>query len=275
MSESLAYLAGVLHGDGWCTGLSIGLRCVDHDFASTFALALNTVAGTTLVPRFVDGNYWSVRAGNKSGRFDHLKGFEPRTVAEQAAWLRGLFDSEGNAQVTPAPRRGPRSIHRRIAMYSTEMSTLNRAAMFLSNLGIDSSLRSMKLTEGHLGTKPVFELRVNRRTGFKRFYALVNSSIERKRNAIAIIATSYLDPTMVARQNQLKGAKAKTAKLFAVTAPAVLTDIRNLLARGEKPTWARCQKSIPGYGSIAKYFRHATIIKAAVDRAQLMQGSPP
>lgn len=216
MNETLSYIAGVLHGDGWCTELTIGLRCADHDFASTFALALNTATGTILVPRFVEGRFWSVRSGNKSGRFDHLKDFQPRTAAEQAAWVRGLFDSEGNAQARPIgkpPRMN--SIHRRVSMYSTEPGTLERAANYMANLGIETALRKTKNSAGHLGSKVVLELRVRRRSGFKLFHELIGSSIARKRRAIETAATSYLDPTAVARANQLKGAATKAARRVA------------------------------------------------------------
>src|SRR4051812_1156824 len=92
VADARAYLAGVLHGDGWCTHLTLGLRVADQDFAEAFALALNLVCGTTYAPRRDERGYWLLRAGNKSGRFSGLKGFVARTDRERAMWLRGLFD---------------------------------------------------------------------------------------------------------------------------------------------------------------------------------------
>ena len=40
------YLAGVLHGDGWCTRLTLGLRCKDHDFSQRFAQRLLPVSAS-------------------------------------------------------------------------------------------------------------------------------------------------------------------------------------------------------------------------------------
>ena len=52
--------------------------------------------------------YWLVRTYNGRRRFDVLREWSARSPEEQAAWLRGLFDSEGNAQLTHRPARGRR-----------------------------------------------------------------------------------------------------------------------------------------------------------------------
>src|SRR5262249_43789984 len=114
----LAYLAGVLSGDGWCTRLTIGLRVIDADFAQAFALALHVVFGLAVSPRRDERGYWLVRVGNKTGRFNHLPSYEPTTDEERAAWVRGLFDSEGNAQLRPSGI-STNSFGRRVAIYST------------------------------------------------------------------------------------------------------------------------------------------------------------
>jgi hypothetical protein len=185
------YLAGVLHGDGWCTPLTLGLRSKDRDFAGVFAEAVNALFGTALQSKTDERGYWLVRASNKSGRFNDLKDYEPSDDKERAAWLRGLFDSEGNAQILPQPRRGPNSYHRRVAFYSTNFVTLGLAASHLHSLDIKHLIRSTKNSATHKGLKLVGELRLCRREAFQTFARIVGSSIERKQARLDAIAASY------------------------------------------------------------------------------------
>lgn len=186
-----AYLAGVLHGDGWCTDLSLGLRCKDFDFSTAFAAALNDACGTQVTPRRDERGYWLIRQGNKSGKFSHLRGVEPENSAEVSAWLRGLFDSEGNAQCISLPRKGPNSFQRRIAFYSTSTDTLLRAHSYLNLLGLDSVIREQTASATHKGTKPVFELKLVRRPSLQAFSTAVGSSISRKQETLLRIASTF------------------------------------------------------------------------------------
>lgn len=194
-------LAGVLHGDGWCTELSLGLRCKDGDFSEAFATGVNTLFGTALLPRRDERNYWLVRAGNKSGKFSTLKSYEPRDNDEVSSWLRGLFDSEGNAQFSVSSR-GENSFYRRVAIYSTARGTIDRAAEFLDWLDVPHSIRATKNSSSHLGSKTVFELRMTRQDGFRRFLEMVGSNIERKHDALVKIVSSYQDEGWQARNWQ-------------------------------------------------------------------------
>lgn len=188
------YLAGVLHGDGWCTRLTLGLRSKDLDFAEIFAEAVNRLFGMNLSPKWDDRGYWLVRTSNKSGRFDRLRLFEPTNNDDLSSWLRGLFDSEGNAQLWLPPDRGPNCFHRRIAMYSTNIATLNRASEFLTWLEVDHTIRATRNSISHKGTLTVYELRMIRRSGFSRFAEMVGSSIGRKQATIDAIVRSYRNP---------------------------------------------------------------------------------
>ena len=206
------YLAGVLHGDGWCTRLAIGLRVKDHDFSELFCEGLNTLFGTAYAPKKDERGYWLVRSGNKTGRFDRLKTYEPTDNDELGCWLRGLFDSEGNAQLWLDHKKGPNSYHRRIAMYSTDLDTLHRAAEFLEWLDVSHSIRPTKNSETHKGSKTVFELRIIRRDGFTRFAEMVGSSIGRKQETIERMVNSYAPPGAHAAA-QLKGVQARLARV--------------------------------------------------------------
>jgi hypothetical protein len=186
------YLAGVLHGDGWCTPLTLGLRVKDRVFADVFAQAINALFDLSISPKLDERGYWLVRARNKSGRFDGLRDHEPTDNDELSSWLRGLFDSEGNAQLWLNTAKGPHSYHRRIAFYSTVPGTLIRASDYLDWLEVPNSIRPTKNSLSHKGTKTVWELRVLRREGFQRFAEMVGATDPRKAGRVAAIARSYL-----------------------------------------------------------------------------------
>jgi hypothetical protein len=194
-----AYLAGVLHGDGWCTAKSFGLRTKDHDFAQAFAHALGRVLDVRWLPRRDERGYWLLRGSNKTGRFSRLRHFEPADDQQRAAWLRGLFDSEGNAQLLALPKAGLNSFHRRVAFYSTEISTLDLAAAHLQRLDIAHSVSRTKNSAAHKGSKTVYELRLLRREAFQRFAEVVGSNIGRKQARLDAIASSYQPPGWQAR----------------------------------------------------------------------------
>lgn len=184
------YLAGVLHGDGWCTDKTIGLRAKDRDFVQAFRISLFVATGkrTNLLP---DGTrYWCCRASNSTGRFSGLRSYEPTDNDEVGWWLRGLFDSDGNAQITPVKGR-PCSFSRRVAIFSTTRAKLERAADYLEWLAVPTSIRTMKNSPSHFGSRTVYEIRILRREGFVRFAEMVGSCIARKSARLQRIVSTY------------------------------------------------------------------------------------
>lgn len=193
MKAQQAYVAGVLHGDGWCTALSFGLRTKDEDFATAFRDAVRDVTGKTLPLRSEcqrGRQYLVVRTSNKSGAYSELKTYQPQCADEKSRWLRGMFDSDGNANFCKAVG-GENSFHRRVAIYKSNIETLKKAAAFLESLEIPNLIRPMKNSSSHLGDQTVYELRVLRRDGFKKFAVAVGSSIQRKQKTLDLIADSY------------------------------------------------------------------------------------
>ncbi len=257
--SAVAYLAGVLCGDGWESPKDIGLRVKDRDFADTFAVALEIVTGHRARPR-LERSYWTVRAKRDS---QNLKGFKPTTKEEMAYWLRGLFDSEGNVQMVKVPNY-PDSWIRRVALYSTEPSTIKRAGIYLDSLEIPSRVRLRKPTKGHLGNLPVYELSlICSADNFRKFAWLVGSSIERKRSALLRMVLSYKpDLSASCRNAQKIGAANRKRKTIDTKLPGVLKGIRDFLERGIKPTQKVCG-SIPGFFSICRYFRQAELVDMA------------
>ena len=68
---SLAYLAGVIVGDGWCTKRELGLKVKDLDFAQAFSKAIYKSFNKIVLPKLYRG-YWNVRSSNMSGRYDSI-----------------------------------------------------------------------------------------------------------------------------------------------------------------------------------------------------------
>jgi hypothetical protein len=263
MTAELAYLTGVLQGDGFCSQ-SLGLRVKDRDFAEAFAAAVTAAFGVSAKLHLEDGRYWKVRSGNGTGRYNFLRTYEPSEI-EYGDWLRGYFDSEGNAQLLRLPRVSENAYHRRVAFYSTNQTTLCQAQGYLTALGITASIARQTLSRGHYGSRPVFELKLScGRANFARFAEVVGTSIERKRIALAAIVGTYRpDVAAHCRAAQLKGAAAKNRKREEVMVPQVLQSIRDLVARGVKPTMANCA-TIPHYQSIrGTYYRHSDLVRMA------------
>lgn len=258
-----AYLAGVIKGDGFCTNYDFGLLAKDADFVQAFADAINNLFGLSVKPRQETRGYWIVRISNKNNRFSHLLHYIPDSPATYGAWIRGLFDGDGNTQLL---RLAGNSYQRRIAIYSSYIETLNTAAAYLSELSIPTLLNPTKNSSSHLGTKTVYELRVrSSKTNYIRFAELVGSTIKRKRVVINAIPASYKpDLSQHCRDIQLKGAKTRRERTMNVTLPKVVDGVRELIQEGIKPTQQNC-RSIKGFNSIQKYIRQKDLVRMALD----------
>jgi DNA-directed RNA polymerase subunit N (RpoN/RPB10) len=259
----LAYIAGVLKGDGWYTD-TIGLRVKDKDFAEAFACAMECTFNVIIKPRLEAGKYWCVRKSCKNGAYQEAVNYTPSSDREIALWLRGLFDSEGNACLHKL-KAWENSYHRKVAMYSTNIDTVDQAIEYLSRLGIQSCCRKMKLSKGHLGIKPVYEIRLrDGKDNFGKFAELIGSSIQRKQATIeAIVSTYKPDISQHCREIQLKGAASKKRRTMEATLPKVIEGVRELIAQGVKPTQRAC-RCIPGYNSIQGYIPQAELVGMAL-----------
>jgi hypothetical protein len=259
---ALAYLSGVINGDGWEGDNGIGMKVKDRDFAETFAIAVEVTTGRMVRPR-LDGGYWKVVVSARDSRLEGLRAREPDGAAETAAWLRGLFDSEGNAQLTRA-KRYPDSWHRRVAFYSTCLSTLHRAKQYLAGHGIEAHIRQTRNSTGHKGALIVHELKLTcSADNFARFTWTVGSSLARKQEALRRIVMSYkTDFGKAMRAAQAVGAASKKKRTMEVTLPRVVEGIRALIASGKKPTQRAC-RPIEGYGTIQRYVKQADLVRMA------------
>jgi len=260
-----AYIAGVLHGDGWCTRLTLGLRVNDQDFADAFTDAVGSVYGTTKRARRDERGYWLFRTGNKAGRFDGARTYEPQTLEEVAAWVRGLFDSEGHAQLR-LNGVSENSYGRCVAMYSTDRSTLDRAATYLEQLGVSSRFAIKAHSKTHLGTKQVYELSVRGgRDNYALFARVVGSNLRRKQEILTALPLSYQPVgNGHCRRAQARGARTKRDRASEERLPKLCSALRVHLAQGGAPTYRACTH-LDGYWSVRKTvgLRHSEIIALA------------
>lgn len=223
LTHPLAYVAGCLNGDAF---LSVGgkrhlqrhlrLRVADEDFAEAFAKAVTDIYARPIIARLDERGYWHVRTYDTGGIAARHRDAAWTEVSERRAWLRGLFDSEGNAHCAPNHTAGrSRSWQRRVGFYSTDQKTLAIAALYLSALGVRlRPLSSVTPSAGHKGTKPVYELSlIGSRENYARFGDLIGSSIQRKRVALQRMVTTYHpDRSLAAREAQAKGVAVRRAR---------------------------------------------------------------
>jgi hypothetical protein len=265
--EPIAYLAGVLQGDAWLSSRGyLCLRVADQDFAVAFAEAITAGFGVSTIVNIDERDYWLCRKYNGYQRFSCLPAYSPSSDGERAAWLRGLFDSEGNASLWPKPS-GSRSFTRRVSFYSTKIGTLNRAAKYLYVLSIESRQPTvMRASAGHLGSKPVFELALKSSCdNYTRFGQLIGSSIDRKRIVLKAIPESYCaDMSQVRREMQATGAATKRRRTINIRYPALLDEIAFRLKAGESTTF-RAVQHLDGYWAAHKTLglKHSEIIEEA------------
>lgn len=219
--QPIAYLTGCLCGNAWLSSGSprspsgyLCLRVADVDFATTFATAITVGFGVPVVARLDERGYSMVRKNNGFGRFDVLRDFVPKTQEETAAWLRGLFDSQGNVVCVKKPKAGPRSWDRRISMLSTDHETLGLALRRLLKIGIVAHKTPWPCGAGHKGSKPVFAVMLSAsRANFSRFGELIGSSIARKQAAIDLLPRTYQpDLSTCYAEAQAKGAAVRRAR---------------------------------------------------------------
>jgi len=121
---ALAYLKGVLDGDGWIDWFinnprnpRLCLRVKSQHFAFEFMDALKIIELKPRLneevqrhkhknhPRFqkydFTTHFFVVRATAKPDIIKHIQGFKPLTKAEKASYLKGLYDSDGCYVATP------------------------------------------------------------------------------------------------------------------------------------------------------------------------------
>lgn len=257
--NEIFYLAGVLHGDGF-NGKKIGLLAKDKDFVEEFARCLNIICNQAKKP-IPRGDYWEVRIGNKTGKFNFIKDTIPISIEQKGAWIRGFFDSDGTATFSKL-KKYPNSYCRSIRICKSKMDVLEKCAQYLRDINIPCKIVSKAHGTGHFGTKPMFEVKISIcKENCERFKNLVGSSIARKFKNLCLMC-EYQNPDEYLRRGQLIGAAAKKKKTIEIMLPSVVKGIKSLLDNGIKPTQRNC-RSIIGYNTIQTRYSQSDLIQMA------------
>lgn len=170
---------------------------------------------STAPPRRDERGYWLLRTSNKRDIYTGLLTFVPSSDPERQAWLRGMFDSEGNTQLLHQPKVSPAAFKRRVAFYNTDPEIVENLTIHLEALDFKTIRYIQKPGRNHFGTKPVIEIRLsNSREAFSRFAIEIGSSIARKQIVLDAIPGSYQPPGHHARAGR-KGVATRKARQLA------------------------------------------------------------
>lgn len=254
-----AYLSGVVAGDGWISSLSIGLGAKDLDFVEAFVEAFNSIFDRQIKIR-QEKDYWVARTSNKTGKFDCVKTYTQNTKEEKAMWIRGLFDSDGNANLSKVKN----GWSRKVAIYSTKTELLEKICLFLDDLGIGTKIYAKKNGSTHYGKKPMFELKVkDGRDNFSKFYSIVGSSILRKQKTLKAICESYVDHDYCKKAQSISAAR-KRDRALNERLPKLLEVIKTRIENCESVT-ARSLSQFNDYWSARKTLKmkHNEIVQRA------------
>lgn len=142
VSPSLAYILGVLYGDGYAFVHShnyhIGLRVKDKEFALAFCTAMNEI---NLYPsvRFQEGKYYRTDVSSKRF-FEWFKKLtfgevEQLITSHEIEFIRGFYDSEGCL----SPRSKCKTF--RIYLANTNLELLYLIQKLLSKFGFKNNIR--------------------------------------------------------------------------------------------------------------------------------------
>ncbi len=200
-SEELAYMIGVVLGDGYATkgrtiknynNVKVGLKVKDREFAVEFARCLAMVLGRPpKKPRYGKDAIYVVEVGSetlyqilkKPVDLDRLRQYIEHCGKCMAAFLRGFFDSEGSVD-----ERGC------LTLSNTDLKLLEYVKHLLQHLGIETTGPRLKTRRGtvmhnprtgkkYLARKDLYLIYI-RASSNRRFYEKVGFSIRRKQKRL-------------------------------------------------------------------------------------------
>jgi intein/homing endonuclease len=176
--SSIAYLAGVLKGDGYLYRGQTGrprfqVEITSKNFAEKIAGVLGAMGYVPRIARYRHSRTWIhpsktyhydylpylVRVTLPYEAADTLQSFEPNTLDEKRSFVTGFFESEGTARMQVYHNR----ICYRVAIYNKEVSLLRRVQQFVAAFGLEMKLRN------YYSRVPFLELQ--NRAGFNKFLA--------------------------------------------------------------------------------------------------------
>lgn len=183
-SENLAYILGVLKGDGWVNknkwNYRICLRVTEPNFVESFAeslkqIGLNPEINLRKLPNPNHRDQYCLEANSKEFynwykglTLNDIRALIDRNTEYAIAFLRGFYESEGN--ISKASKNSYR-----LAIYNSDKELIEFVKQLISNLKIPTSLYSTKRD----GKKREYTIRIlGRAQNIKRFLSLINPIIK-------------------------------------------------------------------------------------------------
>lgn len=210
LSIELAYILGVFLGDGSITGnRSIVLATTDEDFAKEFMKNMKRWSGIESSMKQLPGkisNFYGRLYESKSSWLasthsveivNFLKNFDLSSIKSassgiKAAFLRGLFDSDGSITRT-------RNVVT-LQLTNTNKMLINLVFRLMKDLGFED-IRITK-EKARFSSKIVYRIRTGRKYNILLFYKKVGFSIKRKQSKLREIVKFLNENVKKSRWNK-------------------------------------------------------------------------
>jgi intein-encoded DNA endonuclease-like protein len=192
MSPSLAYIFGVMRGDG-CAYITnswfLRLNAKDEDFCREFARHLKIVepnCSPCVYKLKNEKRGWISAVGNKSLYHAYIN-FDASTMLqateqEKCLFIKGFYDSEGSC-----PNVSPRAVY----CSSTNPDLLLLIQQLLSSLAIFSSLHKLQ-SRKYSRWQQAYHLIIHGRWNISIFHQKIGFTIKRKQDRLTNMCNNYL-----------------------------------------------------------------------------------
>ncbi|MFA5175755.1 MAG: LAGLIDADG family homing endonuclease [Candidatus Nanoarchaeia archaeon] len=198
LSPELAYILGVIQGDGYVsisrTKGCAKLEAKDKDFVKNFKNKLSKWSGQKSYFNLrKDRNLYTATLNSlRASQF--LKDFNIYNLSNtkkdiKISFLRGLFDSEGG--VSGYNLSTPRTATRFIAFYNTDKDLIFLVKNMLESLGIRVQNIDKRIKSGFSTNTLLFRLRIGGKENLEKFNNTIRFSIKRKNKKLEEVLRSY------------------------------------------------------------------------------------
>jgi len=199
LNGDLAYIMGVIEGDGHCrkrkteerTSGEIILKVKDLDFAKEFESRLRNWSG--IQPKFWERNGFFHVGLYSIDAVDIIQNIDLKKVVNlnkriKANFLRGMYDSEGGVLGVNLNKR--KFVCRWIHFSNNNEKIIATVSKLLKDFGINHKIRS-RIHSGFKSKKLQYEILIFGQENLKRFYKNIGFSIKRKINKLLKVINSY------------------------------------------------------------------------------------
>lgn len=188
ITKDVAYLYGVIIGDGNISQRKIYIATIDKDFILLLKDMYDKWSGlVSTVKKYknINGNYlWYVFFCSKrvAQFFDSLKIEDLKTKEQKASFLRGFMDAEGHITVYKYKKK--RKFNYRVGLDNTNKNLMLRIGHLLSELGIKYTLNYEDFKgRNHIGKLSVYRIVISHNSLIP-FYNKIGFRMPRKRDKL-------------------------------------------------------------------------------------------